>query len=284
MLEVCIKKYFEERFGEERALYGSKDIIVEKCKFQGEEDGESALKECENIEILDTYFDLRYPLWHVANTNIKNSKMTQNCRAALWYDEDVVISDSKLYGIKALRECEKVKIENSNIHSKEFGWFCEEVQMNDCTLKGEYPFMKSEELKFDNFELKGKYSFQYTEDVVIKNSYLDTKDAFWHAENVLVENSIVKGEYLAWYSENVTFRNCKIIGTQPFCYCKNLVLENCEMIDCDLSFEKSEVNATVIGEITSVKNPKTGRIEADAIGSIILDETAIDSTCEIITK
>ena len=276
-----MNKFYNQSFSEERALYGLKDIIVEKCKFEGEEDGESALKECENVEIIDTLFELRYPLWHVNHANIKNIKMTKNCRAALWYDEDITITNSKLYGIKAIRECEKVKIENTKINSKEFGWMSEEIEMNDCILKGEYPFLKAEEIKLDNIELKGKYSFQYTEDVVITNSYLDTKDAFWHAENVLVENSIIKGEYLAWYSENVTFRNCKIIGTQPLCYCKNLVLENCKMIDCDLSFEKSEVQATIIGEITSVKNPKSGKIEADAIKEIILES---NSECEIITK
>ena len=279
-----MEKYIEERFGEERALYGSKDIIIERCRFEGEEDGESALKECEDIEIIDSFFDLRYPLWHVNNAILKNCEMSEGCRAALWYDENIKILASKLHGIKALRECEEVKIEYTDIISPEFGWFSEEIEMNYCTLEGEYPFLKSEEIKLDHFELKGKYSFQYVEDVHISNSILDTKDAFWHGENVFVENSIVKGEYLAWYSKNVTFKNCKIIGTQPFCYCKNLVLENCEMIDCDLSFEKSEVNATIHGEITSIKNPKAGKIQADSIGLVIMDETAKESTCEIITK
>ena len=51
------------------------------------------------------------------------------------------------------------------------------------------------------------------------------------------------------------------------------------MIDCDLSFEKSDVIATVSGEIMSVKNPKSGRITADSIGEIIMENT--DSSCEI---
>ena len=37
-----------ERFGLERALYNSKNLTVEDCKFEGPEDGESALKECNN--------------------------------------------------------------------------------------------------------------------------------------------------------------------------------------------------------------------------------------------
>ena len=129
--------------------------------------------------------------------------------------------------------------------------------------------LRAKELNFTDVNFKGKYSFQYIENSVFENCNFDTKDAFWHAKNVTVRNSVVKGEYLAWYCENVTFENCTIIGTQPLCYCKNLKLVNCSMIDCDLSFEKSSVDATVNGHIYSVKNPESGRIVAESIGEII---------------
>ena len=120
--------------------------------------------------------------------------------------------------------------------------------------------------------MQGKYSFQFVENVSIRNSVLDTKDAFWHGKNITVEDSVVKGEYLAWYSENLRLVRCRIIGTQPFCYAKNLVLEDCEMIDCDLAFENTTVEADVRGAILSVKNPAGGHITADSIGEVILDE------------
>ena len=85
-------------------------------------------------------------------------------------------------------------------------------------------------------------------------------------------DSVIKGEYLAWYSEGLHLIRCKIIGTQPLCYCKDLVLEDCEMVDTDLSFEYSQVQATIKGGIVSVKNPVSGSIEADEIGEVILDE------------
>ena len=53
---------------------------------------------------------------------------------------------------------------------------------------------------------------------------------------------------------------------------KDLVLEDCEMVDTDLSFEYSQVQATIKGGIVSVKNPVSGSIEADEIGEVILDE------------
>ena len=53
------------------------------------------------------------------------------------------------------------------------------------------------------------------------------------------------------------------------------------MVDCDLSFEKSEVSATIKGNIISIKNPIDGFIKADSIGEIILDS---ETRCKIMTK
>ena len=89
--------------------------------------------------------------------------------------------------------------------------------------------------------------------------------------NVVVRDSVVKGEYLAWYCENVTFENCRIIGTQPLCYCKGLKLVNCEMIDTDLAFERSDVEAAITTPVMSIKNPLSGRIAVPAVGEIIRD-------------
>ena len=41
------------------------------------------------------------------------------------------------------------------------------------------------------------------------------------------------------------------------------------MIDTDLSFEYSDVNAEIIGEIKSVKNPLRGRVIADSFESAL---------------
>ena len=97
-----------------------------------------------------------------------------------------------------------------------------------------------------------------------------------------IEDSVVKGEYLAWYAENIRFVRCKLSGTQPLCYCKGLILEDCEMEGCDLSFERSEVVATVNGHIDSVKNLISGSVTADSIGEIILEEAiVVPGKCKI---
>lgn len=270
---------------EERALYGIRDCEVRDCVFAGKADGESALKECRDIKVMNCKFELRYPLWHVHHASISGSTLTETCRAALWYDKEVSISHSQLGGIKALRECDQTELVECEINSTEFGWFCRGLTMQHCKLQGEYPFLKSRDMQIENLDMKGKYSFQYVENVTIKHSNLDTKDAFWHSKNVTVYDSVIKGEYLGWYSENLKLVRCKIIGTQPLCYAKGLVLEDCEMEQTDLSFENSDVKATVRGEILSVKNPISGKITADHIGQIIFDEHyPKDAFCEITCK
>ena len=264
--------YQDQTFDEERALYGERGAQVIACRFDGPADGESALKESRDVEVRDSYFNLRYPFWHDQNLVIHNCEMTDLCRAALWYSEGVRISDSRLHGIKALRECADVRIENSDILSPEFGWSVRNISMKNTSASSEYFMMRSEHLTFDHVTMTGKYSFQYITDSVFTNCEFDTKDAFWHARNVLVKDSVIKGEYLAWYSENVTFENCTIIGTQPLCYCRGLKLINCRMIDTDLSFEKSEVTASITTTVESIKNPRSGVIQVPDVTEIIMDD------------
>ena len=261
-----------QTFDEERALYGSKNIEAVGCRFDGPADGESAFKECRDIVVRDCFFNLRYPFWHDQGLKIAGSEMTEACRAALWYSENVEISDTKLHGIKALRECADVNIHGCDIISPEFGWSVRGISMADTSVQGEYFMLRSDHLTFDHVKLNGKYSFQYITDSVFTNCEFDTKDAFWHAKNIIVRDSVIKGEYLAWYCENVPFENCTIIGTQPLCYCKGLKLIHCRMVDCDLAFEKSEVEAEIDSSVVSIKNPRSGKITVESVGETIMDD------------
>ncbi len=267
-----MNKIKEERFDEERALYGSQGLEIQHCQFDGPADGESALKECKEIKVSDSFFNLRYPFWHDEDLTIQGCELTPNCRAALWYSKKVKIFDTKLHGIKALRECKEVEMEGCHVISPEFGWSVDDLSMKDTEVESEYFMLRSNRLHFDQVTLKGKYSFQYITDSVFENCDFNTKDAFWHAKNVTVKNSTIRGEYLAWYCESVTFENCTMIGTQPLCYCKGLKLINCEMLEADLAFEKSEVEATLTQPMISIKNPRSGSIRLPGLGELIMDD------------
>ena len=276
-----LKKIENETFSFERALFDTHNAHILNCKFSESDIAESPLKECSNLLIDSCYIDLRYPIWHNDNTLIKDSLLTENSRTSLWYCKNIEIVNCKIESVKAIRDCENVKISDCSINSPEFCWKSNNITIQNCTIVSEYIFLDTGNVKIDNINFKGKYSFQYMHNLVINNSVLDTKDAFWNSTDVTVYNSTLIGEYLGWFSNNLTLVNCKIKGTQPLCWCKNLKLINCTMEDCDLCFEHSEVDATIDGEITSVKNPKSGTIKATKINSLV----EIDSNkVNIITK
>ena len=270
-----------QNFDEERALYNLTDSLVQNCVFAGPRDGESVLKEARGVEVRGCSFSLRYPFWHTKGFVLADSKLDELTRAPIWYAEDGVIDSCVITGVKCLRECDRMVIRNSSVKSPEFGWRCRTLQIENSEMESEYFLFECRDVLATGLKMKGKYSFQYVENMEIRDSYLDTKDAFWHAKNVTVYDSVVMGEYLGWYSENLTLVRCRIKGTQPLCYCKNLKLIDCTTEGCDLSFEYSDVEANIIGEVLSVKNPHSGYVTADKIGEIVLEDSVMETSCVI---
>ena len=168
-----------QTFDMERALYGSEGVLVKSCSFDGPADGESAFKECSDIAAENCFFNLRYPFWHDHGLKISGSEMTKLCRASLWYSDHIEITDTKMHGIKALRECSDVVIRDCDIISPEFGWSVRGIRMEDSTAVSEYFMMRSENLTFRGVTFRGKYSFQYIQNAVFEDCTFDTKDAGW---------------------------------------------------------------------------------------------------------
>ncbi|MBQ9416044.1 MAG: DUF3737 family protein [Clostridia bacterium] len=268
-------------YDEERALYHLCHGDLVRVRFEGPADGESVLKEARDVNLQDCSFSLRYPLWHVDTFTLKESEMDDKTRAPIWYSRHGQIENCKLYGVKAVRECQDISLKKCEVISPEFGWKSQGVYLKDTEITSEYIFLDSSDIRLENVHLKGKYTFQYVQNLEIRNSILDTKDAFWHAKNVHVYDSVVKGEYLAWFSDGLTLTRCKIIGTQPLCYCKNLTLVDCTMEGADFAFEYSDVEADVKGDILSVKNPRSGRIVCDSVGEIITENPVMECTGKV---
>ena len=273
-----------QTFDEERALYNLQNADVRHCTFAGPADGESILKEARDICVAACSFSLRYPFWHVQNFVIEQSKIDDPARAAIWYANEGHIKHTTITGVKCLRECNNITMEHSTAVSPEFGWKCNNLHIHDSTIASEYLFFDSSNVKVKNLKMQGKYSFQYMENLEIADSFLDTKDAFWHSKNVVVKNTTVSGAYLGWFSEGLTLINCAISGTQPLCYCKDLKLIDCTMVDADLSFEYSDVEATILGHVDSIKNPKSGIIVVDSVGEVINEDATMVCTGQVVIR
>lgn len=261
-----------QEFGGERPLFASHHLRLEGVTVHA---GESALKECSDIEADGCRFEGKYPFWHVDGFRIHNCIFTPGARAALWYSRDLVMTDTLVEAPKMFREMENLKITNVRIpDAAETLWSCRNVELENVEVQGaDYLFMHSSDISIRNYKQQGNYSFQYCRNVTIADADIDSKDAFWETDNVTVRDSRLKGEYLGWHSRNLRLINCHISGTQPLCYAEGLVLENCTFDpDADLAFEESIVDAVVNSRITSVKKPTSGRISALGYGEIIIDK------------
>lgn len=272
-------------FGGERPLFGSHHLRLENVTFHA---GESALKECSDIEAVSCRFEGRYPFWHVDGFTIRDSVFSDEARAPLWYSTGLEMSHTLIEAPKMFREMTGIDLNNVRIpNAVETFWHCRDIRLRDVEVdKADYIFLHSDNIDIDRYRQNGKYAFQYCRDIVIRNAVLHTKDAFWNSENVTICDSVIIGEYLGWHSRNLRLVNCRIGGTQPLCYADGLVLENCTFdADADLAFEYSSVEATVSGKITSVKNPRSGHISADGYGEVILDGNLnTDTPCAIETR
>lgn len=260
-------------FEGERALFKQEDLDIRNSVFQN---GESPLKECRNISLENTLFRWKYPMWYGEYFTLKHCTLFEMARAGIWYSKYVAMYDTDIQAPKSFRRSKRIVLENVSFsNAEETLWHCIDVRMKNVSARGNYFAMNSRELDIDGLRLDGNYSFDGATDLVIRNSRLLSKDAFWNAENVEVRDSYVLGEYLGWNSKNITLINCVIESNQGMCYMDNLRLENCRLISTDLAFEYSSVNADITGSVDSIKNPLSGRIEADDIGQVIFDDPEI---------
>ena len=261
-----------KEFGGERPLFATHDLRLENVTIT---DGESGIKQCRNMQASECRFYGKYPWWHVDGALIEDCYFAVGSRSAIWYTNDLVMRRCRIDGPKFFREMRNVELEDVNItDADETFWKVNGLRLKNVTLHGgTYSFMFCENIFVDGLNSDSKYVFQYCKNVEVHNARILTKDSFWECENVTVYDSDLDGEYLAWHSKNVRLVNCHLTGEQLLCYTQNLVLENCTFDKaCDRVFEYSTVQADIRGHIENIKNPTSGHIIADSIGSVTIDD------------
>lgn len=279
-----MEKLVQQVLTGERALFAGHNLHVEHSIF---ENGESPLKESKDIEIDESVFKWKYPLWYSQNATVNDSLFLDGARAGIWYTDGIAIRDTTIEAPKTFRHSSDITLECVDMpNASETLWMCGDVKMNNVSAKGDYFAMNAHDITADNLRLVGNYGFDGCRNVKITGSKLISKDTFWNCENVEVYDSYVVGEYIGWNSKNLTFVNCTIESLQGFCYIQKLILKNCRLFKTNLAFEYCrDIEIDVTTAIDSVKNPISGTIQAEDIGEIIFDDPAIDSTkTKIITR
>ena len=74
----------------ERALFHISDKRIEEAIF---DDGESPLKHSSNIELYNTSFKWKYPIWYSNNIRLKDCRLFEMARAGMWYTNDLTMEN-----------------------------------------------------------------------------------------------------------------------------------------------------------------------------------------------
>ena len=275
----------DKEYGGERPLFATHDLRLENITIT---DGESAIKQCQNMEAYNCRFYGKYPWRHVDGALIEDCYFSIGSRSAIWYTNNLTMRRCHIDGPKFFREMKNVDLEDVDINNAdETFWKVDGLKLKNVKLhEGTYPFMHCNNIKVNGLNSDSKYVFQYSKNIEVHDAHIVTKDSFWEVENVTVYDSYLDGEYLGWHSKNLRLVNCHIAGEQPLCYAHDLVLENCTFdAECDRAFEYSTVQADIKGYIKSIKNPSSGKIVADSIGEIIIDKNIkAPADCQILTR
>lgn len=262
-------------FTGERALFFGKELKISDCVF---ENGESPLKESNDIVLKNCVFKWKYPVWYSKNVELYGCVFQPTARSGVWYTDNISFTDCKLLCPKTFRRASRIRLKNVVLpDAKETFWSCNGIEMDNVSAAGDYFGMNSQNVRADKLMLEGNYCFDGGKNIRIENSVLDSKDSFWNCENVTVVNSRIIGEYIGWNSVNVTFINCDIESLQGFCYMKNVKLVGCRLKNTTLAFEYSSVTAD-IDRCDSIKNPSSGVINVGDVGELILEPERVDIT------
>ena len=121
-------------FGGERPLFESHDLRLENVVIRA---GESAIKECSNIEAVDCRFEGNYPFWHVHGFTIDRCFFDVGGRSALWYSDHLKMTNTRIDAPKMFREMHDIDIENVEMtDADEVFWRCSNIRAKDLHLHG----------------------------------------------------------------------------------------------------------------------------------------------------
>ncbi len=269
------KKFIGGSYTGERALFMLKDTYLESVLFH---DGESPLKESANLEIAKCSFEWKYPLWYANNIFVHNSFLSEKARSGIWYTNSIRMDNCLIDAPKTFRRSSFITLNNCTLSkAEETLWGCNSIVLNQVTATGDYFMMNTSNAEINHLHLDGNYFLDGASNIVVKNSILNSKDSFWNTKNVTVINCKIVGEYLGWNSTNLTFIDCEISSLQGLCYIKGLKMVNCKLTDTSLSFEYCEdIDAEIVDEVASIKNPTSGVIKVKGVKELIIDENSRD--------
>ena len=224
------------------------------------------------------------------------------------YCDMELIKDTSFSGERPLFASHDLHLDNVTILEGESAIKkCSNIIATNCRFEGNYPFWHVHGFTIDKcyFAVGGRSALWYSDSLKMTDTVIDVPKMFREMFDIDIENVVMNdADEVFWRCHDVRIRNLKLHGgTYPFMFSEgiyvdglesdskyvfqyvrnaeihnavittsDLVLENCTFDpSCDRAFEYSALRADIRGSITNIKNPTSGHIVADSIGSVTID-------------
>lgn len=136
MTDKNTEKISNKYYTGERPLFNKSNLEIDKTIF-GE--GESPLKESDNIRLKDSSFQWKYPLWYAKDITADNCTWAKMARAGVWYTDNILIKDTFIEAPKNFRRCKELTLSNVVMpNAEETLWNCDGVTMENVSANGDY--------------------------------------------------------------------------------------------------------------------------------------------------
>ena len=195
------------------------------------------------------------------------------------------------------------------------------IEASDCIFEGKYPFWCTDGFTVDNciFREGARAALWYSKDCRMNDTLIEApkmfremdgvtlrrvrltnaQETFWFCRDLDLEDvETEKADYIYLRCSNIRIRNYRQNGNYSFQYARNVEIRDAVLNTKDAFWNSenvtvydSQINGEYLGWyskglrlVTSVKNPRSGRIIAGEYGEIIFDRNIkAPADCEIRT-
>lgn len=222
----------------------------------------------------------------LSNITDDNERAFYGCS---YCDFDNINISGPLDGESAFKECDHIRISESNFDLRYPFWHNDYLEIKSCYFsdKARAPLWYCDNVRIIDVEAYCVKPLRECSNVGITSSKFECEEFAWKVKNIILNNAKVKGFYSFFECSDIQASNLTFEGKYSFQYCKNVQIVNSELNTKDAFWHSKDViveNSIVKGEYLGWYSENLTLINCKIIGTQPLcyckNLTLIDCTFE----
>ena len=160
------------------------------------------------FELINSRMDdkARAPIWYaekgtIADCTINSTKCLREC-------SNIQIIDSNIASLEFGWKCQNLRIENTSIESEYFLLDSRNIEISHLNMKGKYSFQYVENLTISDSNLDTKDAFWHSTNVTVRNSVIKGEHLGWFSDGLTLIDCRIIGTQPLCYCKNLKLINC----------------------------------------------------------------------------